>query len=108
MDQHQIDMAKLERAHQYFTNELGRAGVVVQDSGYSLPGYGDDWASMIWLDPGPKGFTVWIRLFRRGKHRGSLRVSDHSDPFEVEDLETVGPSVVAKLRQILTSSTVPS
>ncbi len=42
MDQQPVDKAKLERTNRYFTNELRRAGIVVQDGGYSLPRYGND------------------------------------------------------------------
>lgn len=108
MEQQQADKVKLEQANRYFTNELRRAGIVVQDGGYSLPGYGDDWASTLWIEPGPKGFTAWVRLYRRGEHRGLLQVSDYSEPWQIEDLETVGPSIVAKIKQTLTTGALPS
>src|SRR5664280_1790508 len=103
MDQQQIDKAKLERAHHYFSNELRRAGIVVHDGGYSLPGYGDDWGSTLWINPGPSGFTARVRLYRRGEHKGLVRVSDYSEPIQVEDLQRVGPSIVSKIRQTLTT-----
>lgn len=93
MDQDQSDRDNLAAATEYISNALQRDGIDVQSLGFSYTGYDEDWSVSLWLNPGPLGLTVSIRLFRAGNNRGHLHVPDYSNTFCIEDLDIVGPQL---------------
>ena len=80
----------------------------MRSMGFPYPGYAEDWSATLWLNPGPLGLTVWIKVYRAGGNKRQLHVPDYSVPFNIANLYMVGPAIIAKIRRSLKPTASPA